>query len=68
MSIFHHSIQFAKPDPMANGLSDEIAAEQHEADAIHSLEDTSPEELEAFWTSVVKDIKKDPNWSQFSKE
>lgn len=67
MSIFHH-IRFSKVDPLANGLADEIAAEQREAEAINSLEDTSPEELEKFWSGVVEDIKKDPQWSRFSEE
>ncbi len=67
MSIFHH-IHFAKPDPMADGLGDEIAAEQHEADAIHTLDDTSAEELQEFWAGVVKDIKNDPDWFDFSND
>ncbi len=67
MSIFHH-VHFKKPDPLANGLADEIAAEQHEAEAINSFEDTSPEELDKFWTGVVEDIKKDPKWFDFSNE
>ena len=67
MSIFHH-VRFAKVDPLANGLADEIAAEQREADAINSLEDTSPEDLEKFWSGVVEDIKKDPQWSHFTEE
>ncbi len=68
MSIFRHKIQFSKVDPLANGLAEEIAAEQREAEAIHSFEDTSAEELDRFWTGVVKDIKKDPDWFDFSEE
>lgn len=69
MSLFHHTnIHFAKPDPLANGLSDEIAAEQQEAGAINSLDDTSAEELDAFWTGVLKDVKKDPDWFDFSED
>lgn len=68
MSIFHRKIHFSKVDPLANGLADEIAAEQHEAEAIHSFDDTSAEELDRFWSGVVKDIKKDPDWFDFSDE
>ena len=68
MNIFHHKIRFSKVDPLANGLDEEIAAEQREAEAMHSLEDTSAEELDKFWTGVVNDIKKDPDWFDFSRE
>ena len=67
MSIFHR-VHFSTPDPLANGLADEIAAEQKEAEAIHSFDDTSGEDLEKFWNGVVEDIKKDRNWSAFSQE
>ena len=68
MSIFHHKIQFSEIDPLANGLAEEIAAEQHEAEAIHSFEDTSAEDLDAFWTRVVSEARKDPSWFDFSNE
>lgn len=68
MSIFRHKIRFAKVDPLANGLDEEIAAEQHEAEAIRSFDDTSAEELDKFWTGIVRDIKKDPDWFDFSQE
>ena len=68
MSIFHHKIRFAKVDPLANGLDEEIAAEQREAEAIRSFDDTSAEELDKFWAGVVRDIKNDPDWFDFSQE
>lgn len=68
MSIFPHHIHFSQPDPLANGLGDEIAAEQQEAEAINSLEDTSAEDLDAFWTRVVSEARKDPSWFDFSNE
>lgn len=68
MSIFHRNIRFAKVDPLANGLDEEIAAEQQEAEAIHSFDDTPAEELDAFWSGVLKDIKKDPSAFDYSKE
>ncbi len=67
MRLFHH-IQFGKPDPLANGLGDEIAAEQQEAEAFQTLSDTSAEELNQQWSTIVKDIEKDPDWFTFSDD
>ena len=67
MKLFsRHSIGFTKPDPLANGLSDEIAAEQKEADAFQTLDDIPAEELSNSWNTIVKDIEKDPDWFKFS--
>ena len=68
MSLFHRNIGFAKPDPLANGLGDEIAAEQQEAEAFQTLSDTSAEELTQQWSAIVKDIEKDPDWFTFSDD
>lgn len=68
MHFSRHNIHFDHIDPLANGLDDDIAAEQREADAIHSFEDTSAEELTAFWQGVVDDIEKDPDWFSFSDD
>ena len=70
MSIFsrRHSIKFKKPDPLANGLGDEIAAEQREADSFKTLDDTSGDELTKQWNAIEKDIKKDPDWFVFTED
>lgn len=68
MSLFHHKITFAQPDPLADGLGDDISAEQNEADAFQTLSDTSGEELAKHWNKIVKDIEKDPDWFDFTKE
>jgi hypothetical protein len=68
MSIFHHTPHFTKADPLANGLDDDIAAEQRESDAIHSLDDVSAEELNEKWSVIVEDIKQDPDWFDFSND
>lgn len=69
MSIFHHQhVAFSKVDPLGNGLGDEIAAEQREADSIQSLEDVSAEELNRTWNVIVEDIKKDPEWFHFAED
>ena len=68
MNLFRHHISFAKPDPLGNGLAEEIAAEQREPEAFTSLEDTPGEELSRQWTAIVKDIEKDPDWFKFSDD
>lgn len=68
MSLFHHNnISFRQHDPLANGLGDEIAAEQHESDSF-TLDDVSGDELAEQWSDIVKDIKKDPDWFKFSDD
>lgn len=69
MNLFHKStIRFRTPDPLANGLGDEIASEQREADSFQTLDDTSPEDLSRHWNAIVKDIEKDPDWFNFSND
>lgn len=69
MSLFHkRTISFSQQDPLANGLGDEIAAEQREADSFMTLSDTSAEELNNHWNAIVKDIEQDPDWFTFSDE
>lgn len=69
MSLFHHkTIQFSTPDPLANGLNDEIVAEQKEADAFQTLDDISSEELSRHWNAIVKDVKKDGRRLDFGKD
>lgn len=69
MNLFHrHTVSFAKVDPLGDGLGDEIAREQSEAESIKSLDDVSGEELATKWNEIVSDIKKDPDWFDFSKE
>ena len=67
MKLFsRRHIGFETPDPLANGLGDEIAAEQKEADAFRTLDDTPAEELSRQWNAIVKDIEKDPDWFKFN--
>jgi hypothetical protein len=68
MSIFRRRIQFSTPDPLGNGLGDDIAAERREPEAIMSLEDTQASDLETFWSEVVKDVEKDKDWFTFSED
>ncbi|MDQ5982964.1 MAG: hypothetical protein QG549_962 [Patescibacteria group bacterium] len=67
MSLFHRNISFEKHDPLANGLGDEIAAEQREPDAF-TLDDLSADDLAEQWNKIVKDIEKDPDWFDFAND
>lgn len=67
MSIFHRTITFSKHDPLADGLGDQIAAEQSEDDAI-VLRDEDGQQLADFWSGVTKNLKKDPDWFDFDNE
>lgn len=68
MNIFHQSqLSFSEHDPLDDGLKDDIAAEQREADAFR-LDDMSGEELANQWSAIVKDIEKDPDWFSFSND
>lgn len=68
MSIFnHHRIGFSKQDPLADGLGDDIAAEQREEDRI-VLSEEDGKHLVDFWDGVTKNLKKDPDWFDFDNE
>ena len=69
MSIFHHQrIQFTAKDPLGNGLSDEIAAEQREPGAITTLDDIPSHDLAEFWGQVVEDAKKDKDFFAYAED
>ncbi|MFZ1361069.1 MAG: hypothetical protein WAS27_03550 [Candidatus Saccharimonadales bacterium] len=69
MSIFkRNTIRFNDVDPLANGLADDIAREQHEPEAIHSLEDTSSHDLAEFWGRVVEDAKRDKDFFAYADD
>ena len=58
MNIFHR-IHFEKIDPLGDGLGDEIAAEQAEAEAIR-LDEEFDETLADSWQVVLDDARNDP--------
>lgn len=68
MGLFTRTISFTHHDPLDDGLGDEIAAEQSEADAFQTLSDTSAEELAQHWSKIIKDVEKDPDWFDFDNE
>lgn len=67
MSLFHRTITFSKHDPLADGLGDQIAAEQAEEDRI-VLNDEDGQQLADFWSTVTRNLKKDPDWFETDKE
>lgn len=67
MKFFHRKISFVQHDPLGNGLSDEIAAEQAEPDRI-ILSDEDGQHLTDFWDGVSKNLKKDPDWFDYNNE
>lgn len=68
-TLFHpRRVQFAKADPLGDGLGDEIVSEQLEPEAITLDEGVNPGELSEFWQSVESDIEQDPEWFHFTEE
>lgn len=67
MNIFRRNIRFSDQDPLANGLGEEIVAEQQESEAF-SLSDISGEELASQWDAIMQDVEKDPDWFSFNND
>ena len=60
MSLFHH-IHFSAIDPLGDGLAEEIAAEQAEAEHFE-LDDQLDGQLAESWEAIVDDARKDPDF------
>lgn len=54
--IFSKSLAFQPVDPLADGLGDQIAAEQQEKQAIDFDDAESIDNLQRFWSEVEVDI------------
>ena len=67
MSLFHH-MKFSQTDPLADGLADEIRAEQSEAEAFVLSSRPDAEDLVSHLSEIVDDLKNDPTWFDFSKD
>lgn len=59
-------LQFQPIDPASD--EDEIPEAHQVKQEISLDEQIDEEELETFWTKVVDDIQKDPEWFTFSDE
>lgn len=68
MNIFHKKIRFSEIDPLANGLDQDIAAEQREPEAIILEENLEATVLSANWQEMVDEAKADPDWFAFVEE
>ncbi|MBP9667573.1 hypothetical protein KBD87_02100 [Candidatus Saccharibacteria bacterium] len=65
--LFHHQIQLSKIDPLDSEGDDAISAEQQEPEHIDLKEQYDPE-LASRWDKIVRDVRKDPGWFDFSEE
>ncbi len=68
-SLFSSSkLAFQPVDPMGDGLGDDIANEQSQAEVTAFQQDLDGQNLIGFWDKVEDDIHKDPEWIDFSKD
>jgi hypothetical protein len=68
MSLFHHQqLSFAPIDPMADGLGDDISAEQQEAEHFE-LQEQLDGRLADEWEEILDDARKDPDFNFVSEE
>lgn len=65
--LHHHQVAFAQADPLGDGLGDDIAEERQEDDNIDLKEQFDPE-LGDRWDKIVQDVRKDPNWFDFTDD
>ncbi len=68
MSLFHHpQLAFAKPDPLADGLGDDIQVEQTEEGHFELLEQLDMT-LADNWEKILVDARKDPDFNFVNEE
>lgn len=68
MSLFHRSsLAFAKSDPLADGLGDDIQVEQTE-DGHFELTEQLDMRLADDWETILSDARKDPNFSYVTED
>ncbi len=71
MSLFKnifHKVRFLQPDPLANGLAEEIAAEQAEPEAIMLTDSIDGDELANSWQHIVDEFHNDPDWVDLGQD
>jgi len=68
MSLFHHKqLAFAPVDPMADGLGDDIQAEQTE-EGHFELQEQLDGRLADEWEEILTDARKDPDFTYVSED
>lgn len=65
--LHHHQVNFAKVDPLGDGLGDEIDAERSEDGSIDLREQFDPD-LGNRWDQIMQDVRKDPKWFDFTED
>lgn len=68
MTLFRHSpLAFAPVDPMADGLGDDIAVEQTEAEHFE-LQEQLDGHLADEWEEILSDARRDPDFTFVNEE
>jgi hypothetical protein len=68
MSLFHHKqLAFAQIDPLADGLGDDIRAEQTE-EGHFELNEQLDMTLAERWGTILDEAEKDPEFSSVSED
>ena len=62
MSLFHRILAFQPIDPLADGLGDDIAAEQEESGHFE-LQEQLDGRLADEWEEILHDARQDPSFS-----
>ena len=67
MSLFHKQLAFARIDPLADGLGDDIAVEQTE-EGHFELAEQLDMSLAEEWDEILTDARKDPDFTFVSED
>lgn len=67
MSLFHKQLAFARIDPLADGLGDDIAVEQTE-EGHFELAEQLDMRLAEEWDEILTDARKDPDFTFVSED
>ena len=67
MSLFHRILAFQPIDPLGDGLGDDIAAEQAEADHFE-LNEQLDGRLATEWEEILTDARHDPDFNFVNEE
>lgn len=68
MSLFNNPhLAFQPVDPLADGLGDDIVAEQNETERIELTEQLDGS-LAQRWDEILTDVHQDPDWFTFADD
>lgn len=62
MKLFKKSLTFAQPDPLGDGLAEQIRAEQKEAQNYGFDANFDGDALANSWETTLEDLRQDPDW------